>query len=76
MGEIEDMAMNVANAYEDHYFNTAKRAVFDALLNRYLSVAGSIADDDLYENVVTLGQRHPDEFRRFIDELRQSNLLP
>ncbi len=76
MGEIEDLAMSVANAYEDNYFNTAKRAVFDAVLNRYLSVAGAIADDDLYENIVTLGRRHPEEFARFVDELRQSSLLP
>ena len=76
MGEIEDLAMNVANAYEDAYFDKQKRPVFDAILNGSLSAVDLAGDDDIYENVAALGRRYPAEFKRFIEELRQKRLLP
>ncbi|HSW65141.1 MAG TPA: hypothetical protein VLH56_17810 [Dissulfurispiraceae bacterium] len=75
MGEIEDLSMNVANAYQDNYFDKQKRPVFDAILNRYLTAVDTGRDEDVYEVIATLGRRHPAEFQQFIEELRQKGLL-
>lgn len=75
MGEIEDQAMHVVNAYEDHYFDKPKRAVFDAILNRSLAPVNFGIDDDIYETLTALGRRYPDEFKRFIEELTSKGLL-
>lgn len=75
MGEIEDLSMNVANAYEDSYFDKQKRPVFDAILNRYLAAVDTGREEDVYEVIVALGRRHPAEFQQFIAELRQNKLL-
>jgi hypothetical protein len=75
MGEIEDQAMHVLNAYEDHYLDKAKISVFDAILNRSLMPVNAGVDDDIYETIAVLGRRYPDEFKRFIEELRSNGLL-
>jgi hypothetical protein len=37
MGEIEDMAMKIFNAYEDVFYEKDKKKIFENLFDRYLT---------------------------------------
>lgn len=76
MGEIEDIAIKIYNAYEDFYFDKEKRKIYDDLFNRYLSVVDLYGTMDVYEAVVSLGHQHPFEFDELVKALKDQSLLP
>jgi hypothetical protein len=75
MGEIEDLAMKVVQAYEDKYFDRAKREVFDALFNRYLNMVDLDGNMDPYEAIVSLGRQYRFEFDQLVKALSDRKLI-
>jgi hypothetical protein len=75
VAEIEDLAMKVVHAYEDNYFDRAKRDVFDTLFNRYLGMVDLAGDMDPYEAVVSLGRQYRPEFDQLVTALRDRKLI-
>jgi hypothetical protein len=75
VAEIEDLAMKVVHAYEDSYFDRAKRDVFDTLFNRYLGMVDLAGDIDPYEAVVSLGRQYRTEFDQFVKILSERKLI-
>jgi hypothetical protein len=74
MGETEDIAMMIVNAYEDVYTDRNKRAVFDGVLNRYLSLL-AMEEGDPYDSLVELGRAYRSEFDEMVKELKALSLL-
>ncbi|MGE5238947.1 MAG: hypothetical protein ACM3ON_09110 [Chloroflexota bacterium] len=74
MGEVEDVAMKIVHAYEDFYTDKEKRAVFDGILNRYLSLLAE-EDSDPYDSLVELGRAYRFEFDRMVNDLKSHSLL-
>lgn len=75
MAEIEDVALKIINAFEDNYFDVAKRNVFVALFQRYLSLADPEGEMEQYDAIVALGHRHRDEFDRMVSEFKGRALI-
>ncbi len=74
MGEIEDTAVKIVNAFEDSYFDKEKRAVFTALFDRFLA-AIDLDDPDPYEVIVQLGYRYRFEYDQLVQALKDRGLL-
>lgn len=74
MGETEDIAMMIVNAYEDIFTDRNKRAVFDGILNRYLSLL-AMEEGDPYDSLVELGRSHRAGFDQMVQELQSRSLL-
>jgi hypothetical protein len=75
MGEIEDLAMKVVQAYEDNYLDRARREVFDAVFNRYLNRVDLDRDMDPYEAAVSLGRQYRPEFDQLVKFLSERKLI-
>jgi hypothetical protein len=75
MGDIEDMAMKVVNAYEDLYFEKEKRSTFESILSRYIPMVDPEGDMDLYGATVALGRQHPPEFGQMFRALKDRALV-
>ncbi|MEW5746205.1 MAG: hypothetical protein AB1805_12305 [Nitrospirota bacterium] len=75
MPEVEDMAFRISAAFEDNYFNAAKRNTFNAVFNRYLSVVDPGATLEPYEAIVQLGYQHRDEFEQMVKDLKDLALI-
>jgi len=74
MGEIEDTAERIVNAFEDSYFDQEKRAVFTSIFDRFLA-AIDIDDPDPYDAIVQLGYRYRFEFDQLVQALKERGLL-
>ncbi|MCL4490959.1 MAG: hypothetical protein M1510_03495 [Nitrospirae bacterium] len=75
MAEIEDIAFKIVAAFEDNYFEVAKRNIFVALFNRYLSIADPGGDMEQYDAITELGHSYRDEFDRMVKELKDRSLI-
>ncbi len=75
MGEIEDMAMKIFNAYEDVFYEKNKRKIFENLFNRYLNIVDTLGTMHLYDAIVSLGNRHRLEFDQMVKELKGNSLI-
>ncbi|MCL4457197.1 MAG: hypothetical protein M1147_09685 [Nitrospirae bacterium] len=75
MPEIEDIAFKISAAFEDNYFVVAKRNVFNAVFNKYLSLADPNAEMEPYEAIVALGYKHRPEFDVMVKELKEIGLI-
>ncbi len=75
MGEIEDMAMKIFNAYEDGFYEKDKRKIFENLFNRYLNIVDTLGTMHLYDAIVSLGNRHRLEFDQMVKELKGNSLI-
>ena len=74
MGEIEDTAERIVNAFEDSYLDQEKRAVFTSIFNRILA-AMDIDDPDPYDVIVQLGYRRRFEYDQLVQALKDRGLL-
>jgi hypothetical protein len=75
MGEIEDTAMKIFNAYEDHYLDKEKRKIFEDLFDRYLTVVDTTGQTEPYDAIVKLGHRHRLEFDKMVKSLKDHSLI-
>jgi predicted urease superfamily metal-dependent hydrolase len=76
MGEIENMAMKIFNAFEDFYLDKEKRTYFEALFDKYLSIVDIDGKTETYDAIVSLGRYHPVEFDQMVKALKDQSLLP
>ncbi len=76
MGEIEDMAMKIFNAYEDFYLNKDKRKIFEDLFDKFLSTVDINEKMEPYDVIVALGISHRSEFDQMVKSLKDQSLIP
>lgn len=75
MGEIQDMAMKIFNAFEDFYLDKDKRKIFNDLFDRYLSIVDVDGRTDTYDAIVSLGVHHRSEFDQMVRVLKEHSLI-
>lgn len=75
MGDIENTAMKIFNAYDDYYLDEEKRKIFEELFDRYLTAVDLDGKSEPYEVLVMLGQKHRDEFDAMVKILKDRVLL-
>jgi len=75
MSEIEDTAIAIINAYDDHYMDKAKRNVFEHLFTNYLSLVDPAGSMEAYDSLVLLANSHRAEFDIIVSELKKLSLL-
>ncbi|MDI6727492.1 MAG: hypothetical protein QMD44_01030 [Thermodesulfovibrionales bacterium] len=75
MPEIEDIAFKISAAFEDDYFVIPKRNAFNAVFDKYLSLADPTASMEPYEAIVTLGYRFRTEFDEMVKQLKELGLI-
>ncbi len=76
MGEIEDIAMKIFNAYEDYLLDKDKRKIFEDLFDRYLSAIDTEGNMEPYDAIVLLGRRSRSDFDKMVKTLRDHSLIP
>jgi hypothetical protein len=75
MGEIEDMAMKIFNAYEDVFYEKEKNKIFESLFDKYLTIADTVGTMEPYDAIVCLGHRHRLEFDQLVKALKDHSLI-
>ncbi|MEW6739635.1 MAG: hypothetical protein ACOYU2_01255 [Nitrospirota bacterium] len=75
MPEIEDIAFKISAAFEDNYFVIPKRNAFNAVFDKYLSLADPTASMEPYEAIVALGYRFRTEFDEMVKQLKELGLI-
>jgi hypothetical protein len=75
MPEIEDIAFKISAAFEDNYFVIPKRNAFNAVFDKYLSLADPSASMEPYEAIVALGYRFRTEFDEMVKQLKELGLI-
>lgn len=76
MGEIEDMAMKIFNAYEDFYLDKDKRKIFEDLFDKFLSTVDINGKMEPYDAIVALSRSHRSEFDQMVKSLKDQSLIP
>jgi hypothetical protein len=76
MGEIENMAMTIFNAYEDYYLDKGKRKIFEDLFDKFLTAVDVDGKAEPYEALVLLGERFRSDFDQMVKILRDHSLIP
>lgn len=72
---IEDIAFKISAAFEDNYFVPQKRNMFNAVFDKYLSLADPTASMEPYEAIVLLGYRFRAEFDEMVRQLKELDLI-
>lgn len=72
---IEDIAFKISAAFEDNYFVPQKRNMFNAVFDKYLSLADPTASMEPYEAIVALGYRFRAEFDEMVKQLKELGLI-
>ena len=75
MSTVEETAVAIINAYDDHYMDKAKRNVFEHLFTNYLSMVDPSGSMEAYDSLVLLANRHRAEFDFIVSELKRLSLL-
>ena len=75
MPELEDAAIAIVNAYDDHYMDKVKRNVFEHLFSRYLPIVDPAGSMEAYDSLVLLAYNHREEFDHIVSELKKLSLL-
>jgi hypothetical protein len=75
MEKIMMTAQKISFAFEDLYEDKEIRAMFDALFNKYLSEVDPSGVLVLYDAIVALGRKAPDEFDQMIKEMQEMKLI-
>jgi len=75
MEKITMTAQKISFAFEDLYGDREKRAMFDALFNRYLAEVDPAGVMDPYDAIVSLGRAAPDEFDQMVKEMQKMKLI-
>ena len=75
MSTVEETAVAIINAYDDHYMDKAKRNVFEHLFTNYLPLVDPAGSMEAYESLVLLANRHRAEFDFIVSELKKLSLL-
>jgi hypothetical protein len=75
MGEIEDTAMRIFNAYEDVFYEKEKKKIFESLFDKYLNIADPVGTMEPYDAIVSLGHRHRIEFDLLVKALKDNSLI-
>ena len=73
--KITMTAQKISFAFEDMYGDKEKRALFDALFNRYLSEVAPAGVMSPYDAIVTLGRKAPDDFDQMVKEMQEMELI-
>ena len=73
--EIERIAEKIHYAFADNYVFQDKRKMYTSLFDKYLSKVDQGVMTDPYDAVVSLGRTDPEEFNKFIKELKDQNLV-
>ncbi len=76
MGEIENIAMKIFNAYEDYYLDRDKSKIFEELFDRYLTVVDTDGKTEPYDALVQLAYRYRAEFDQMVKILKDHSLIP
>lgn len=76
MGDLENMAMKIFNAYEDFALDKEKMGIFEDLFDRYLTVVDVDGKAEPYDALVSLGRQHPEDFEKMVKTLKDQSLLP
>lgn len=76
MGEIENMAMKIFNAYEDFYLDKDKRKIFEGFFDKYLTIVDVDGKTEPYDAIVLLGLYHRSEFDQMVKVLKDNSLIP
>ena len=72
---IEDMAMNIFNAFEDIYLDKDKRKIFEDLFDKYLPIVDTTGRTETYDAIVSLGYQYREDFDRMVNALRAQSLI-
>ena len=75
MSTVEETAIAIINAYDDHYMDKAKRNVFEHLFTNYLSLVDPAGSMEAYDSLVLLANSHRAEFDIIVSELKKLSLL-
>jgi hypothetical protein len=75
MGEIEDTAMKIFNAYEDVFYEKEKKKIFESLFDKYLNIADPVETMHPYDVIVSLGHHHRIEFDQLVKALKDHSLI-
>jgi hypothetical protein len=75
MEKITMTAQKISFAFEDLYGDKEKRAIFDALFNRYLSEIDPTGIMTPYDAIVSLGRKAPDEFDQMVKKMQEMELI-
>ncbi len=75
MGEIEDMAMKIFNAYDDVFYEKEKKKIFEKLFDKYLTIVDPVGMMEPYDAIVFLGHNHPKEYDQFLKALKDNFLI-
>ncbi len=73
--EIELIAEKINYAFEDNYVFQDKRKLYTSLFDKYLADVDQGVMTDPYDAVVSLGRKDPEEFNKFVKELKDQNLV-
>jgi hypothetical protein len=76
MGEIENVAMRIFNAYEDYYLDEERRKIFEELFDKFLAPVDAEGKAEPYEVMLLLGERSRSDFDRMVKILRDHSLIP
>ena len=75
MGEIENLAEKIFNAYDDNYPDEDKRKIFEETFDKYLTAVDLDGKTEPYEAMVTLGYRHRADFDKMVKTLKDHSLI-
>lgn len=69
------LAQKISFAFEDHFEDLNKRKLFQALFSRYLSSVDPNGEMEIYDAIVLMGRKEPEEFERMIKEMKDNGLI-
>ena len=77
MSENENWPLKIFNAFEDLYFEKDKGKIFDAVFTKYFTLVDVHIEQhmDLYDVLVLIRSRHPEQFDEMVRELREHSLI-
>ena len=76
MGEIENIAMKIFNAYEDYCLDKDKSKIFEELFDKYLTIVDTDGKTEPYDAIVELAYRYRAEFDQMVKILKDHSLIP
>ncbi|MFZ5905890.1 MAG: hypothetical protein ACOYVJ_00595 [Nitrospirota bacterium] len=75
MNEPVNMPLKIFHAFEDLYFEKGKGKIFDDIFTKYFSPLDIDRHMDLYDVLVLIHEKHPEQFEEMVQEFRAYSII-
>ena len=75
MSDNQNMPLKIFHAFEDLYFEKGKGRIFDDVFTRYFASLDLDRHMDLYDVLVLISKKHPEQFEEMVKELKAQSII-